>query len=1305
MLLLLLLAALLLFRSGIELDLERFRPRIETAIATSIGAPVHLGALRVRIAPWTELWIEDGRIGSEGAEWLRVGTAHARLSLLALLARRELRSSGIEATAVTLDFTREPPRPPPREMEKAAVRLVELDQLSAEDVDLSLPSGGAEGSRVRLARFELAGREDEPVEISMQGSFTALALESIDVEVHAGSLLEAQGSGLWPYRLRAHSSGLDLTLEGELPGLDRESAFDAPLEARATLTAQSLEELLKAFAAPLPDSELVALTRPVALSLDGRWNRNQLVTALKTTIAGDTVLGDLQLAGLESNGPEGHLAVSGALRVETLTLEPWLPEPGKKAARRDWREIDLGALGESFRGHDLDLQIGVEVAEVIHPRFDLSQVEAHLAWQGGHLELPCTAMLEGSPIEATVSARSGSVPEVRLVANVQDVGLRRWWSGAAPSDRVSGATLDARATGSTVGEWLETLRFEADLWGVELEDVRRHDLEPVPVAVSELHVTQDEGLVLASELTIFDRELDFSLTTVSVEELCRARPHVPIQVALRGEEGRASIRGQLGLDEWRDTRLALELDARRLGWLSTWIGVPESIETPVEARASLTVDRDRALTVDAPRLRLGNSTGSIRGQWQEKQRRLTLVAESALIDLEELSLGESSSESEGDAGAVLMSWRDLPLIPSRLEDWQVSLDLSVDRLLRRGVDLDRIRLGLELLEDAEVSSSAAFEIAGAAFRGEWSVDRQYDPPLLRLSAETRGLDLGALLENEGILEGLDLELGRALWQIEASGETLGELLDSGRSHLQLEDAVYWLHDETGARGAALRVVQASVEGTSAGGMTASGAASLRETPLTFELETLSFAEATAQERVPFDLRFDAPETEVRVRGDWSRDAERIELGVEAEGRSLAALGPLVAVELPETEPYTLRGSFEQEGEQWSLADLALEWEESSLVGNLTLDLESERPRLTGSIESSRLRVVDVFPEAAAAEPAQEPSETGDAAPRELSGRKRVHVDLPEPFTLKRNPLPALDADLELRLDGLELADGVSASSSARIRLDRTALEIELDGLDARGGSGSGQLRFEPGEDAARLSVEASIDGFDYSSIADRFASYSQEEGTLSFFIDLDTEAPWGTPLLARANGDLAVLVQPELFEALAVDLWAADLATSLLPSLGWASSPSTVNCLAVFGSFEDGVSEKVRAILDTQRVRVNGRGELDLGSRSIDLELKPKPKKIALLSLATPVRIRGSNGDFDVRVTSSGWLWTFVRVQVYVYTLYLQLLKRPLPADGTDACFSLFEGRVEPEKWRPGRYLLEPDALIQEVVEGSSEPP
>jgi hypothetical protein len=92
-------------------------------------------------------------------------------------------------------------------------------------------------------------------------------------------------------------------------------------------------------------------------------------------------------------------------------------------------------------------------------------------------------------------------------------------------------------------------------------------------------------------------------------------------------------------------------------------------------------------------------------------------------------------------------------------------------------------------------------------------------------------------------------------------------------------------------------------------------------------------------------------------------------------------------------------------------------------------------------------------------------------------------------------------------------------------------------------------------------------------------------------------------------------------------------------------------------------------LLDTSRMRVNGKGQVDFGTEALRFRLAPRPKQPQFLSLATPVQVTGTLTKFNIGVGASDLLETTARLFTSVIVVPLQKLTgKSYPRDGADVC-------------------------------------
>jgi len=157
-------------------------------------------------------------------------------------------------------------------------------------------------------------------------------------------------------------------------------------------------------------------------------------------------------------------------------------------------------------------------------------------------------------------------------------------------------------------------------------------------------------------------------------------------------------------------------------------------------------------------------------------------------------------------------------------------------------------------------------------------------------------------------------------------------------------------------------------------------------------------------------------------------------------------------------------------------------------------------------------------------------------------------------------------------------------------------------------------------------------------------------------------------LIKASNGDFRFALFPRNIDTTLINFWGAGLFSSMIRVVD-PTDESILNC--IMGDFQltDGLMAAEEFWFDTSRVRARGKGSIDLVAGTIDMKLHPRPKKRTFLTLATPARVRGPLEKPKISLTTGGLVGTAFRLYMWWLTIYAQVLKKPLPKDGSDVCF------------------------------------
>jgi uncharacterized protein involved in outer membrane biogenesis len=160
-----------------------------------------------------------------------------------------------------------------------------------------------------------------------------------------------------------------------------------------------------------------------------------------------------------------------------------------------------------------------------------------------------------------------------------------------------------------------------------------------------------------------------------------------------------------------------------------------------------------------------------------------------------------------------------------------------------------------------------------------------------------------------------------------------------------------------------------------------------------------------------------------------------------------------------------------------------------------------------------------------------------------------------------------------------------------------------------------------------------VDDLDYGLLLRQAGAAEIVEGTLDVTLTLSGTGRTRRELLPDAEGQLIIIGSDGRIASRRLDLWGADLFTTMLSPSWRAQDVTALNCVVVRATIGDGVVTSDELLADTERITIGAAGRLDLETEALDLVLAPRPKRASLLSLTNPVRVTGTLSEPRVSVT------------------------------------------------------------------------
>lgn len=352
-------------------------------------------------------------------------------------------------------------------------------------------------------------------------------------------------------------------------------------------------------------------------------------------------------------------------------------------------------------------------------------------------------------------------------------------------------------------------------------------------------------------------------------------------------------------------------------------------------------------------------------------------------------------------------------------------------------------------------------------------------------------------------------------------------------------------------------------------------------------------------------------------------------------------------------------------DQAALEDLVVRLEQTELRGRVRLDTGSKPPRLVLHLHATQADL-DNLARMVAWE---------DAGSRPPSQQRQTLLGTLD-ATVERL-MQSLQGELVLKADQVLWKGAALGRGMLHITLQKHRLSIERLEMAPPGGKIllRNAIWRAGGGLGSRLELE--MRNVPYGLFTRELPAASfRSQGVLSLVMSLTSRAPRVSGLLGRADGVVRVGVWPKDLHAASFDLWAANLLFALLDSLA-AKTSSRVNCALGEMVMHQGLMTSKQLVIDTSKVRVEGKAEIDFARRTIAVHLEPRAKKPAFFNLETPIEIKGTFEQASAGVSPSGLVGSVIHFATSpVFAPLRRLFGHTLPASGEDVC-------RDPQSWPP----------------------
>jgi uncharacterized protein involved in outer membrane biogenesis len=445
-------------------------------------------------------------------------------------------------------------------------------------------------------------------------------------------------------------------------------------------------------------------------------------------------------------------------------------------------------------------------------------------------------------------------------------------------------------------------------------------------------------------------------------------------------------------------------------------------------------------------------------------------------------------------------------------------------------------------------------------------------------------------------------------------------------------------------------------------------------PYVTTIEIGSLQELVEDNRSRMEVKTEIAKTQFDFAGslDLARALRSLHLNAMVTGERLDSLNGLLDLDLPPLKSYKAAAQLAMRRDRIDLTDLILQVGKSKLTGKLTADRSGGKPDVVIDLNSPLIQLNDFdlgdwSPEKGDAGQPEGSQDRDKKAETAKADNDKSSTDQAVEELLSPKVLAKFNVRMNVKAE--KVMSGADALGSGVLTATLKDGQFALDPvkLNIPGGSFTMAATLKPDPKAPEASLRMLMKNFDFGVLVRRANPRADMGGTINLDVDLKSSANSFDKLMAYGNGYFDFAGRLENLKAGIIDLWAVNVIAAV--ASGKENKPSEINCVLGRWTMKEGLLQPDVFLIDTTKIRICGKGQVDFKKETIDLKMAPTPKKPEFFSLATPVEVRGNFVDFGVGVQAGGLVGTTVRFIASPVTVPLRrLFSKDLPADGGDVC-------------------------------------
>ena len=353
------------------------------------------------------------------------------------------------------------------------------------------------------------------------------------------------------------------------------------------------------------------------------------------------------------------------------------------------------------------------------------------------------------------------------------------------------------------------------------------------------------------------------------------------------------------------------------------------------------------------------------------------------------------------------------------------------------------------------------------------------------------------------------------------------------------------------------------------------------------------------------------------------DLDALAATFTASGADLADLYYLTGLTLPNTPPYTLAGHLRTAGTRVNISDLAGMFGNSDLEGTMAIETGAPRVLLTAQLLSHSLDIVDLGPSLGAAPREDHPAPTsGRPLEKKLEPVPANALWLPH-AQLDLERVRGMDADVRYRAQSVNAQDIPFKEVAWRLRLDHGVMRIDPLSFVLPAGRIVARLRIDATRDVPDVAFDGRLIDIDLA----QFHAHNSEPPFAGLLLGRFVVRGRGRSVhtvAASANGTVTTAIPHGQVRSAFAELTGINVARGLGLLLTKNQHKDDIRCAVADFNSTDGVVAARNIVVDTQNLRIIGKGSIDLRTERLHLSVDGEPKKVRFVTVQSPIIIHGT---------------------------------------------------------------------------------